>query len=581
MKFWSIIWHLIRFQPLLYLLNGILSGIMFYVFPLATGLVISEFFDILERKGQISQEWTIIALLVAIAVVRMPVMASAGGIEMTLQSYIDTLLRKNLFQYILKLSKIHTLPSSSGEAISRFRDDVHAVANFLSWTCDPLGQALITGVALVIMIRINAFITLAIFIPMFIILLPINIASKRIQKYHKASQEAVGKVTGFLGDVFGAALSIKIMGSEMHAIEHLDDLNNKRVKATMKDLLASNILSSLSLNVANLGIALMLLLGAQAMRAGTFSVADFVLFTLYLSWVTQIADLFNDISIRYRQVKVSWERLKGLLPEVLEGTLVQHGSVYLRGSFPTTFSESFVDPSPLSELKVVGLSYQYPGSTRGISDVSLHLKRGSLTVITGGIGSGKTTLLRVLLGLLPKDSGDIYWNDVKIDHADDFFAPPHSSYTSQVPRLFSDSLKDNVLLGMPEDDEHLASVLHTAILEKDIETLEQGLNTTVGPRGKKLSGGQIQRVAMARMLAPTADLLLIDDPSALDVETEQLLWQRLFAKKDVTYLVVSHRRAVLSQADHIIVLNKGQVVQEGNWRDLLGKSEFIDHIVED
>jgi len=195
-------------------------------------------------------------------------------------------------------------------------------------------------------------------------------------------------------------------------------------------------------------------------------------------------------------------------------------------------------------------------------------------VITGRIGSGKTTLLRTMLGLLPRQAGAIFWNGEYIPHPDQFFVTPQSAYTPQVPRLCSETLKDNLLLGYPQEQHRLTSAIYAAVMEQDVLVLKDGLETQIGPKGIKLSGGQIQRTAAARMFLREPDLLVCDDlSSALDVETEQLLWERLFVKRDQTCLMVSHRRFAFQHADHIVVLQDGQIAAEGMLADLLESSD--------
>ncbi len=281
----------------------------------------------------------------------------------------------------------------------------------------------------------------------------------------------------------------------------------------------------------------------------------------------------------YKTQAVSIERLMELIRPQPARTLVEPhpAPAGQPGLLPETPLPDKTAADRLETLEVNHLTYHYPsenGDGLGIEDISFSLQRGDFVVITGRIGAGKSTLLRALLGLLPAQSGRVAWNGRAVDDLAVFLRPPRCAYTAQVPRLFSDTLRENILLGLPAQPADLDKAIHLAVFERDVAALEHGLDTLVGPRGVRLSGGQVQRAAAARMFVRQPELLVFDDlSSALDVETEQLLWQRIDERgRDLTCLVVSHRRAALSRAGKILVLKNGKVEAQGNLDDLLETS---------
>lgn len=568
------IWHLARYPLAMLFLGGMVVGIFsWYLLPLLPGLIVQQMFNTLSQSVPMAWDlWTMCALLIGIALARFMMTMVGAQSEIMLHQVIEALLWRNLFVSILRRPGARALPASSGEAISRLRNDGRGVADIICWLIDPLGQLVAMIIALVILIRISPLITLVVFIPLLVVVLLTHSLRHRIARYHKASQEASGEITGLLGDVFGAVQTLKVARAELHVLERFRHLSEVRRRAVLRDSLSNQIIEAISSNASNIGTGFILLLAAQSFQTLALTVGDLALFVAYLGWLTQVIVMSGALVQRLQRAHVSLQRLATLLQGEPEERLIEHNSLYLYKSMPAIVHEDKHKEQHLELIVAENLSYHFPESERGIEGVNLRLPRGSFTVITGRIGAGKTTVLRVLLGLLPGNSGRLYWNGEQVTEPDQFFVPPRCAYTPQIPRLFSLSLEDNILLGLPVASEKIKDALHAAVLERDIVELEQGLETKVGPRGVRLSGGQIQRTAAARMFVRDAELLVVDDlSSALDVETEQLLWSRFPAH--VTRLAVSHRRATLQSADHIIVLKNGQVEAEGKLDWLLRESE--------
>ncbi len=595
---WKVILKMVQFRPRLWLIN-LGAMVLLTIFWQLPGIVMREFFNIITGNEQAGFTiWSIAALLLAFELGRDASLYGLIRSNVPFFVHTMTLLRKNLLKYILKRPGAKALPDSPGEATSRFGNDVFEIPLFALWLNDIQGIVFFGIVAVAIMLSINVTITIVAIIPFIFVGFIAAAATSKIEQYRRASRRAAGIVVGFIGEFFGAAQAVKVATAEEGVIAHFRNLNDDRRKVALRDRLFNEVLNSIFRNGVNLGTGIILILAGQAMQARTFTVGDFWLFVFFLDGISELATFTGLLVARYKQIGVSVERMTRLMEGAPDKALVEFSPVYMDGHFPQVVYPAKTPEDELNSLHVEHLSYHYPGTDQqggfhGIEDVSLHLKRGTLTVVTGRVGSGKTTLLRTLIGLLPRDRGDIVWNGARVDNPADFFTPPRCAYTAQVPRLFSNSLRDNLLMGMDKTDSMIQNAIMLAVMDKDMADLEKGLDTMVGPKGVKLSGGQIQRTAAARMFVREPELLVFDDlSSALDVETERALWERvldgasngtessegLSSPRKFTCLVVSHRKAALHRADHIIVLKDGMVVAEGKLPELLATCEEMQRL---
>lgn len=564
------VWKMIMYRPWFYLLNCTL-WVMIHAFPLIPGLITKSFFEVLERsEGINSSILYLLALLILVALARGVNIAVGGRVDAIHRFTMSALLRRNLLECIVNYPQKEK-KTSLGETMNCFRDDINEIEDIISFTLDIIGDGVFAIGAFVILLSINAKITLYIFLPLVVVIILSQKAMKYISRYRTTAREATSEVSGAIGEIFNGIQAIKVSGGEKYIINNLSKLNENRMKYMVRDKIFVDIMNGIYENAVSIGTGLILLIAGRYMAEGSFSVGEFSLFLYYLTFVADFAGFLGEIFARYKQGGVAFKRMLMLLGENKENELMAHKRLYLKKAIPKVEVKKRNQQFETLELK--NLVYKY-NENSGIEDVSFLIKKGEFVVITGRVGAGKTTLLKTILNLLPRQRGEIYLNNEEVKPSREVLIPPLIAYTAQDPNLFSDTIQNNILLGLYEENANIEEAIYSAVLEGDMGVLQHGLHTMVGTKGVKLSGGQKQRVAIARMFTRQADIYVLDDiSSALDVETESKLWERMKEKEHITALVVSNKHLALKRADKVIVLKNGRIEALGTLEELLECNE--------
>ncbi|MFN5342520.1 MAG: ATP-binding cassette domain-containing protein [Roseiflexaceae bacterium] len=562
--------------PTQVLLRMMRKGGWWYVFNLSTivavlliellpGFINREILNNLQGNQLTSIPWLLLGALVGITAARMALFVLLTYTNPKTRIASENAMRKSLLARIFQQPAVSALKGSPGEIVSRFRDDIGEMPHTVLHLNDIIALSLFAVVAFYTMYQIAPSATLVIMLPLVLIVAGARVTYDRIYVYRQERRRATGRVVGFIAETFGAIQAVQVAGTERHVLRHFAELNKVREVATLREVLFDGLLSSLFRNAVDIGIAVMMLMLHQQAVGGEFRAGDVAFFVYSLGAISELLGELGIFIGRQQQMRVSVQRLENI------GHGLPADQLFDDKPFPAIKALP-----PLQTLAIRHLSVQWKNGGYGVKDVSLDLAPGRLVVVTGVVGAGKTTLLRGILGMLPRVTGEMYWNNTLIDDPDLQLVPPAVAYTSQVPRLFSDTVEDNITQGRHMSSTELDTAIHGAVFEYDVAQFEHGIATLVGSRGVRLSGGQIQRAAFARMLYERPQVWLIDDvSSALDIVTEQLLWQRFSEiRSQVACLIVTHRPQVMAMADEIIVMKDGCVQARGTYTELMSSGQL-------
>ena len=468
-------------------------------------------------------------------------------------------LRSDFFTHLQKMSAAYYDDVRTGDLMARATSDMNAVRMVLSSAIMFLADATVFfGLALIIMIRIDATLTFLALLPYPVLSLVIRGLGKRIYKNYERIQESFSTMNTKVQENLSGARVVKAYTLENSEIAGFQRLNQHFVDRNHDQIRLSTIFFPLFRFLPGLGIVVLLWLGGAHVVDGKITLGDFVSFNVYLGMLVRPMIMLGFIVNSLERGAASMERINKILdeqPEIYDDETVHRDVASIEG-----------------EIEFRNLNFAYPGGPPVLKNISLRIPRGSTVAIVGATGSGKTTLVSLLPRIRQTERGMIFINGRDLHDIPLEALRRNIGVVAQEPFLFSDLLRNNIAYGVDEASEvEIKEAVHTADLLAQIEEFPDGLETFLGERGATISGGQKQRTALARAVMIRPRILILDDAFAsVDTHTEDTILTRLNQiMEDATTILISHRISTVKTADLIVVLENGEIAERGTHEALL------------
>jgi ATP-binding cassette subfamily B protein len=451
----------------------------------------------------------------------------------------------------------------TGDLMSRATNDLNAVRMMVGPAVMYSASTILTFVvAIILMMSIDARLTLIALVPLPFVSISVRYFGSEIHRRFEAIQEQLSDLSAVVQEALSGVRVVRAYRQEAHEIDrfrtaNLEYLSRNRGLISLQGFFYPSMTLFLGL-----GSLLVLWQGSRAVIAGRITLGEFVAFNAYLVMLSWPMIAFGWVTNILQRGMASWKRMLEVLeaePSINDGGLTEAGrQIRITGA-----------------IEFRNLTFRYPGSDRVVlAGVSLRIAAGETVAFVGATGSGKSTLISLLPRLHEPPRGTVFLDGVdvleipleKLRHA--------IGFVPQEPFLFSDTIAENIGFGVPaadDLDERIQAAASTARLDVDVESFPKGFATLVGERGITLSGGQKQRTALARAIVTDPAILILDDAmSAVDTYTEEEILSRLrIVMRARTSLIVAHRVSTVRDADRIVVLEQGRIVEQGRHEELV------------
>lgn len=554
------------------LLAGILITIVARIFLLFTPELIGRSVDVIDRYRK--------GITTNVAVVKSELLtnifyiigaAIIGGVFTFLMRqtiiyvsrHIEFDLKNEVYQQYQRLSLDFYKSNRTGDLMSRISEDVGKVREYAGPAIMySINTVTLFIIALILMFNSAPTLTLYTIIPLPILSYFIYILSKAIHKRSTIVQQWLAKLSTSTQETFSGISVIKSYGIEDVTNANFNILSAESRQKNIDLAKVQALFYPLMILLIGLSNIIVIYIGGKQYIDGEIEslgvIAKFIIYVNLLTWPVATVGWVTSI---VQQAEASQKRINEFLKQ--EPTIKNHNP----------------NPSTIQgQIEFDQVDFVYPDTNiQALSKVSFTLNKGETMAIIGKTGSGKSTVLDLIGRLYDVNSGEIRIDHTPIEQLNLTSLRNHIGYVPQDAFLFSDTIKNNIKFGKEDaTDAEVIAAAKNAVVHKNIKTFSKGYETVLGERGITLSGGQKQRISIARAIIKAPQILLFDDClSAVDTETEEKILNNLKTlTKDKTTIIVSHRVSSAKSADKIIVLDKGQIIQQGHHDSLLAEEGY-------
>lgn len=562
-----------KLNILIVLIFSVVSTIFAIVGPKIMGTATTEIFNGLVSKirdgGQgidFNKILKIILVLTILYIISSIFSYAQSYIMSGVAQRISYKLRQEISQKINRLPMAYFDRNSKGDIISRVTNDVDTLSQTLNQSLMQMITSIITVVGVfIMMLSINLMMTIVALVVMPLTMLVLSLVIRKSQVFFKQQQKYLGDMNGKIEETFSGQNIVRGYNGEKFELNEFDTINRKLYETGWKSQFLSSIMMPIMNFVGNLGYAIVSILGGYMAINGRISVGDIQAFIQYMRSFTQPLNQIAQIMNLLQSTVAAADRIFEFLDEE-----------------EIDLSKKDILEGPVQgNIKFDHVRFGYKSDNIIIKDFSLDIKAGQKVAIVGPTGAGKTTIVKLLMRFYGLNSGKIYLDGVDIESLDLESYRKNFAMVLQDTWLFSGTIMENLKYGrLDASDEDVYKAAKAAHVDRFIMTQKQGYDTILTEDSKNISQGQKQLLTIARAILSDPKILILDEAtSSVDTRTEVLIQQAMDNLiKDRTSFIIAHRLSTIRNADLILVLNEGDIVEQGSHDELLAKDGFYSNL---